>query len=147
MSVKPYNNDQHHSRPRARELYYRIIWYSASVIIKTTGQQALGFRLVLRCAAGEVARPCACGYASGHVGCARVCVRAAFGVRAGRSYLIGAWRAPTQLRGTSESRQCERGSLRDLDRPQGYPLIAYYAQSFDCRCAFGIGDLLSQAYR
>ena len=43
--------------------------------------------------------------------------RAAAGVRVGRSYLIGARRAPTRLRGTSEPLQGER----DLDRPQGIP--------------------------
>ena len=38
-------------------------------------------------------------------------------VRVGRSSLVCTWRAPTQLRGTSESQQGERG----LGRPQGLP--------------------------
>ena len=44
-------------------------------------------------------------------------MQAAAGVRVGHSYLIGARRAPTRLRGTSESLKGER----DLDRPQGLP--------------------------
>ena len=52
-----------------------------------------------------------------HMGGVCVCVRAAAGVRVGRSYLIGAWRAPTQLRGTSGPLKGER----DLRRLQGLP--------------------------